>query len=184
MENMEKGLTVPKWVLIVWLKIPQMPQRPELTCPICLGKPKSSWFQCKKASLGVCSPWEKVIGTKKPTGKVRKVFTCFITLDRFQIKDQYHFKVRKVFWLSKNVLKTWTEFNLHSVHCSFKDSFCIRRLSRFFYCLVHPNLSATLATDQKWPLSHLHISYQSLAECRLNIVIMTHISTMVNDTSC
>ena len=26
MENMDKGLTVPKWVLIVWLKIPQMPQ--------------------------------------------------------------------------------------------------------------------------------------------------------------
>ena len=26
MENMGKGLTVPKWVLIVWPKIPQMPQ--------------------------------------------------------------------------------------------------------------------------------------------------------------
>ena len=26
MENMDKGLTVPKWVLIVWLKIPQMSQ--------------------------------------------------------------------------------------------------------------------------------------------------------------
>ena len=26
MENMDKGLTVPKWVLIVWRKIPQMPQ--------------------------------------------------------------------------------------------------------------------------------------------------------------
>ena len=26
MENMDKGLTVPKWVLIVWPKIPQMPQ--------------------------------------------------------------------------------------------------------------------------------------------------------------
>ena len=33
----------------------------------------------------------------------------------------------------------------------------------FFDCLVHPNLSATLATDQKWPLRHLHIIYQSLA---------------------
>ena len=38
-------------------------------------------------------------------------------------------------------------------------------LLRFFDCLAHPNLSATLATDQKWPLSHLRISYQSLAEC-------------------
>ena len=26
MENMDKGLTVPKWVLTVWLKIPQMTQ--------------------------------------------------------------------------------------------------------------------------------------------------------------
>jgi hypothetical protein len=26
MENMDKRLTVPKWVLIVWPKIPQMPQ--------------------------------------------------------------------------------------------------------------------------------------------------------------
>ena len=26
MENMDKGLIVPKWVLVAWLKIPQMPQ--------------------------------------------------------------------------------------------------------------------------------------------------------------
>ena len=26
MENMDKKLTVPKWVLTNWLKIPQMPQ--------------------------------------------------------------------------------------------------------------------------------------------------------------
>ena len=26
MENMDKGLTIQKWVLIVWPKIPQMPQ--------------------------------------------------------------------------------------------------------------------------------------------------------------
>ena len=44
----------------------------------------------------------------------------------------------------------------------------IRYHLRFFDCLVaHPNLSATLATDQKWPLSCLRISYQSLAECHL-----------------
>jgi hypothetical protein len=40
-----------------------------------------------------------------------------------------------------------------------------RHNSRFFDCLAHPNLSATLTTDQKWPLTHLPISYQSLAEC-------------------
>jgi hypothetical protein len=35
MENMGKGLTVPKWVLIVWLKIPQMPKNlfAQFVCP-------------------------------------------------------------------------------------------------------------------------------------------------------
>ena len=35
MENMDKGLTVPKWVLIVWSKIPQMPQNlsSQFVCP-------------------------------------------------------------------------------------------------------------------------------------------------------
>ena len=35
MENMDKGLTVPKWVLINWPKIPQMPQNlsTQIVCP-------------------------------------------------------------------------------------------------------------------------------------------------------
>ena len=35
MENMGKGLTVPTWVLIVWPKIPQMPQNlsAQFLCP-------------------------------------------------------------------------------------------------------------------------------------------------------
>ena len=39
----------------------------------------------------------------------------------------------------------------------------IRYLLRLFDCLAHPNLGAPFATDQKWPICHLHISYQSLA---------------------
>ena len=42
---------------------------------------------------------------------------------------------------------------------------CRRYLFIFFYCLAHPNLSASFATNQRWPLSHLRISYQSLVEC-------------------
>ena len=58
-----------------------------------------------------------------------------------------------------------------------------RYLLRFFDCVVHPNLSATFATDQKWPFSHLRISYQSLAESQsLTIVLISGISTMVNGT--
>ena len=35
MENMDKGLTVPKWVLINWPKIPQMPKNlsAQIVCP-------------------------------------------------------------------------------------------------------------------------------------------------------
>ena len=35
MENIDKGLTVPKWVLIVWQKIPQRPQNlsAQFVCP-------------------------------------------------------------------------------------------------------------------------------------------------------
>ena len=35
MENMDKGQTVPKWVLIVWPEIPQMPQNlsTQFVCP-------------------------------------------------------------------------------------------------------------------------------------------------------
>ena len=35
MENMDKGLTVPKWMLINWRKIPQMPQNlfAKIVCP-------------------------------------------------------------------------------------------------------------------------------------------------------
>ena len=39
---------------------------------------------------------------------------------------------------------------IYTVHC-----LCVRYHSKFFDCLAHPNLGATLATDQKWPLSLL-----------------------------
>ena len=53
MENMDKGLTVPKWVLIVGPKIPQMPQKllAQFVCP----SPKV-WDFRKKLCLGVRSP--------------------------------------------------------------------------------------------------------------------------------
>jgi hypothetical protein len=50
---MDKGLTVPKWVLIVWPKIPT--NAPKCICPICLASPKVLDFNEKKASLGVPS---------------------------------------------------------------------------------------------------------------------------------
>ena len=54
MENMDKGLIVPKWVLIVWPKIPQMPQKYLLSLS---AQAQKFWIEIKKASLGVRSPW-------------------------------------------------------------------------------------------------------------------------------
>ena len=48
MENMDKGLAVPKWVLIVWPKIPQMPPK--------ISPQKFRIFE-RKLSLGVRSPY-------------------------------------------------------------------------------------------------------------------------------
>ena len=54
MENMDKGLTVPKWVLIFRPKIPQMPQKmsAQNDCPS-----QKVWSFWKKLFLGVHSPW-------------------------------------------------------------------------------------------------------------------------------
>ena len=54
MKNMDKGLTVPKWVLINRRKVPQMYQN--LSAQIVCPSPKVWYFYEKKASLGVRSP--------------------------------------------------------------------------------------------------------------------------------
>ena len=46
MENMDKELTVPKWVLISWPKIPQMPQN--LSAQIVFPSPKVWDFDEKR----------------------------------------------------------------------------------------------------------------------------------------
>jgi hypothetical protein len=45
MENMDKGLTVPKRVLIVWPKIPQMPQN-------LYAQAQKIWILMKKGFIG------------------------------------------------------------------------------------------------------------------------------------
>ena len=54
MENMDKGLCTK---MGTDSSAENTPNAPEFICPICLPKPKSLWFQWKKASLGVRSPW-------------------------------------------------------------------------------------------------------------------------------
>jgi hypothetical protein len=59
MENMDKGLTAPKWVLIVWPKIPQMPQNlsAQFVCP----SPKVLDFNEKRLH------WAYVVRAQKET---------------------------------------------------------------------------------------------------------------------
>jgi hypothetical protein len=49
MKNIDKGLTVPKWVLIVRLKIPQMLQN--LSAQVVCSSPKL-WISKKKGFIG------------------------------------------------------------------------------------------------------------------------------------
>ena len=49
MENMDKGLTVPKWVLIVRPKIPQMPR---IYLPDLSAQAQKFWISMKKGFIG------------------------------------------------------------------------------------------------------------------------------------
>jgi hypothetical protein len=55
MKNMDKGLTVQKWVMMVQPKMPQMPQN--LSAQFVRPSPKFLDLNEKKASLGVRSSW-------------------------------------------------------------------------------------------------------------------------------
>ena len=75
METMDKGLTVPKWVLINWPKISQMAQN--LSAQIVCPSPKVWDFDKKRAALGVRSPWFWVsYNTETTTCNYPIVYTC------------------------------------------------------------------------------------------------------------
>ena len=63
MENIDKGLTVPKWVLIVWPKILQMPKNlsAQFVCP----NPKVLDFNGKRLH------WASVVRDLPDTFKVK-----------------------------------------------------------------------------------------------------------------
>ena len=54
--------------------------------------------------------------------------------------------------------------------------------SRCFDCIAHPNLSATLATDQKWPLKLSSYLLPKFSRVPFTIVLIPLISTIVNGT--
>ena len=69
-KNMDNGLTTPKWVLIVRLKIPQVSQNlsAQFVCP----SPKGLDLNEKKASLVVRNPWKD----PKPRMKAATALGC------------------------------------------------------------------------------------------------------------
>ena len=83
MNNIDKELIVPKWVPVVWPKIP--PNVPESTWRLCLPKPKSSGISRKKASLGVRSPWYDISWLATTTYIVSWVY--FVILQGFLHRD-------------------------------------------------------------------------------------------------
>ena len=80
---------------------------------------------------------------------------------RFQISPDV-FLIHSLYSLKSFTI--WPKPTIAFDYLLFRRMYLLTRyLLRFFDCLAHPNLSATFATDQKWPLCHLRISYQSLA---------------------
>ena len=102
--------------------------------------------------------WKGSDNFKVLTSKVRN-WHFWISWFRMYIYLPKTFKMKKCH-LSLNyaTIWCWSYWKFFKWYLLF-----IRYLLRFFDCLAHPNLSANFATDEKWPLCHLRISYQSLA---------------------
>ena len=88
---MDKGLIVPKWVLIVQPKYPKCSR-------MCLPKPKSSGFQWKKASFGVrMRPMHAFIDQK--ASFLRDFFRSFFSIlvdANPSLFDEHFFVVRLI----------------------------------------------------------------------------------------
>ena len=107
MENMDKGLNVPKWVLINRPKIPQMPEK--FICPNCLPKntkipsPKVWYFAEKKTSLGVRSPWSesKFVPTTSRSFYMhsKSLYAVFCHLSYFSVTIYIFILYSKLAWL-------------------------------------------------------------------------------------
>ena len=75
MENMDQRVTVPKWVLIVWPKIPHCPR---IHYPNLFAKAQKFWISMKKGLIG--RPWsvaayldtEWILDVNKFNNKERK----------------------------------------------------------------------------------------------------------------
>ena len=84
MKIMDNGLNVPKWVLIVLLRI--TPNAPEFICPTCLPKPKSSGFH---SASSPCFELAKQTGLVLAVLKISTILQKYATFkDVFFMFDQ------------------------------------------------------------------------------------------------
>ena len=86
---------------------------------------------------------------------------CTLLMSKFIVVDlEKHCRSTNDRW---SITKyTWISYYLYEctlyIHTTASlQNVCIRYHSRFFDFLAHTNLSATLATDQKWPLCPIHV---------------------------
>ena len=80
MKNMDKGLTVPKWVLINRSKTPQMPQNLSSQI-VCLSTKVD--FDEKKASVGVHSPCQLIFAVQCTLHAVFVAYCADMTLQQY-----------------------------------------------------------------------------------------------------
>ena len=106
MENMDKGLKVPKWVLINRPKIPQMPQNlsAQIVCP-CLKVPD---FNEKRLH------WASVVRVYSPYITYNKMFYCCNL-------DTSHFKKTGINYINtfEPLLRYYSMNSLKLITCNF-----------------------------------------------------------------
>ena len=117
MENMDKGLTVPNWVLI-FSSAENTPNDPKIFSPICLPKHKSLGFLKKKLSLGVHSPCMKSLSLQGPRDSCAKVKFHQRTINKTLFGIQSFFCSAKVQAAKKKSYDFFSEFTSIFRHCS------------------------------------------------------------------
>ena len=108
-----------------------------------------------------------------PSPRLRQ--PCYVESKKWQDHTQkiwafFYFNNRQIECQNNNgkiTRITTCPLKLSDIASSLNEWMANRYLSRFFDCLAHPNLSATLATDQKWALILIGMSYKSKKNAHL-----------------
>ena len=124
MENIDKGLTVPKWVLIVR---PKIPQRPKIYLPNLSAQAQKFWISMKKASLGVPSLWVNLSLPKDWLGWS----SFFFGLDNLKTKQKsFHLDhMIDIYSLINNSCVRWNVRFLHFLNPRRKNPIQVNKLS-------------------------------------------------------